>query len=106
MDKNLEKIRRRIKMKTNKCSFEHVSVFNSICKKHLKSHLNGIPLIAWQLQHNILWKGLLFLLFTTSIFAQIPQTISYQGVLTDASGNVKADGEYSISFSLYENENG
>jgi hypothetical protein len=29
---------------------------------------------------------------------------SYQGILTDASGNVKPDGAYSITFSFYENE--
>lgn len=41
-----------------------------------------------------------------SLTAQIPRTISYQGVLTDESGNPKADGNYSISFSLYEAETG
>jgi hypothetical protein len=39
-------------------------------------------------------------------FAQIPRTISYQGILTDASGNVKPDGDYSITFSFYESESG
>jgi hypothetical protein len=39
-------------------------------------------------------------------FAQIPRTISYQGVLTDAAGNVKPDGNYSITFSFYDSEAG
>lgn len=40
------------------------------------------------------------------LFAQIPRTISYQGVLTDNSGNPKADGNYDFTFSLYEAESG
>ena len=34
--------------------------------------------------------------------AQVPQTLNYQGVLTDAGGVVVADGDYSIVFSLYD----
>ncbi len=45
---------------------------------------------------------MLIFLFTTSLFSQIPHTISYQGVLTDSSGNPKPDGSYSFTFSLYE----
>ena len=33
--------------------------------------------------------------------ADVPQTMSYQGVLRDASGNPVADGDYSVSFTLY-----
>ncbi len=33
--------------------------------------------------------------------AQIPRTISYQGVLTDSLGNPKPDGTYTFTFSLY-----
>ena len=33
--------------------------------------------------------------------AQIPQTVSYQGVLTDASGNLVSDGAYDLTFKLY-----
>jgi hypothetical protein len=33
--------------------------------------------------------------------AQIPQTISYQGVLTDGAGTPEPDGSYNITFSLY-----
>ncbi|MFQ5650690.1 MAG: hypothetical protein ACE5IY_12175 [bacterium] len=35
-------------------------------------------------------------------WGQIPQTISYQGVLTDAEGNRVQDGNYQINFNLYE----
>lgn len=34
--------------------------------------------------------------------AQIPQTMSYQGVLTDADGNPVADGPVSLTFKLYD----
>ena len=46
------------------------------------------------------------ILFMSPLFAQIPHTISYQGVLTDTSGNPKPDGNYSFKFSLYENKTG
>jgi hypothetical protein len=38
--------------------------------------------------------------------AQIPRTISYQGVLADAAGNPKPDGDYAFIFRLYETSNG
>ncbi|MBC7186049.1 MAG: hypothetical protein H5U38_03340, partial [Calditrichaeota bacterium] len=34
--------------------------------------------------------------------AQIPQTMSYQGLLTDASGNPVPDGTYALTFRLYD----
>ncbi|HVO73309.1 MAG TPA: hypothetical protein VMT35_04755 [Ignavibacteriaceae bacterium] len=49
---------------------------------------------------------LALLLISTSIFAQIPKTISYQGLLNDNSGNPKPDGDYTIKFSFYENNAG
>lgn len=50
----------------------------------------------------------LFFMIAMSQFtlAQIPRTISYQGVLTDNTGNPKPDGDYSITFSFYEIEAG
>ena len=45
-------------------------------------------------------------LFEASLFAQIPHTISYQGLLTDAEGNPKPDGDYTITFSLYDSQTG
>ena len=48
---------------------------------------------------------LLFLLFAACILqtaqAQVPQTLGYQGVLTDADSNPLADDDYSLTFSLY-----
>src|SRR3989304_7161504 len=46
----------------------------------------------------------LFLVITISqfTFAQIPQTMSYQGVLTGADGNPVADGSYTLTFKLYD----
>ncbi|MFI5252040.1 MAG: hypothetical protein ACHQQQ_06360 [Bacteroidota bacterium] len=38
--------------------------------------------------------------------AQIPRTLSYQGVLTDSSGNPKPDGAYSFIFCIYDSPGG
>ncbi|NUM76187.1 hypothetical protein HUU40_17620 [candidate division KSB1 bacterium] len=34
--------------------------------------------------------------------AQIPETLTYQGVLTDASGKALSDGSYNLTFKLYD----
>ena len=34
--------------------------------------------------------------------AQIPRTLSYQGVLTDAAGKPRPDGDYQFTFQLYD----
>jgi|GEM_PF-1307762 len=39
-------------------------------------------------------------------WTQVPQTISYQGFLTDASGNPVSDGSYSLVFSIYNSASG
>jgi hypothetical protein len=38
----------------------------------------------------------------TEIDAQIPRTLSYQGVLTDAAGQLVPDGNYNLTFRLYD----
>ena len=50
---------------------------------------------------------LLFSLGTSS-FAQdpVPQSTAYMGYLTDAAGDVVADGDHSITFRLYEQASG
>jgi hypothetical protein len=49
-----------------------------------------------------------FLLFisTCAVEAQIPRTLSYQGVLSDTLGNPKPDGTYSFTFRLYPSSSG
>jgi len=42
------------------------------------------------------------LLFSTAISAQIPKTMSYQGVLADTSANAVADGNYNLTFRIYD----
>ena len=37
--------------------------------------------------------------------AQVPHTLSYQGVLTDTLGHARPDGEYSFTFRIYASEN-
>ncbi len=44
---------------------------------------------------------LLIALSVSIIWGQIPQTISYQGVLTDVKGKPVADGTYNLTFKLY-----
>lgn len=40
-------------------------------------------------------------LFSVTAFAQVPRTISYQGILTDASGNLLPDGNTTLTVKLY-----
>ncbi len=40
--------------------------------------------------------------FTFCVNAQVPQTLHYQGVLTDAEGTAVTDGSYSITFRIYD----
>ena len=42
---------------------------------------------------------LCFTIFATFAFAQAPQTLTYQGKLTDASGNA-TDGSLALNFKL------
>src|SRR5262249_38385815 len=45
---------------------------------------------------------LLTTLFAMPSFAQIPQTMSYQGVLTDNGGAIPPDGAYNFTFKIYD----
>ncbi len=49
---------------------------------------------------------LLFFLSMSAVRAQIPRTISYQGVLADASGNLLPDGNHALQLVLYDQEAG
>jgi len=57
---------------------------------------------------NIFFTVIVLLIFigTLSINAQIPRTLSYQGILTDSLGNPKTDGSYNLVFRLYDIESG
>ncbi|UCH10336.1 MAG: hypothetical protein JSU61_00115, partial [Fidelibacterota bacterium] len=50
--------------------------------------------------------GILAMILTASLiqsgWGAIPRTMSYQGVLNDASGNPVANGSYSITFTVYD----
>ncbi|HEX9656378.1 MAG TPA: hypothetical protein VGB89_05605, partial [Bacteroidota bacterium] len=37
---------------------------------------------------------------------QVPKTLSYQGVLTDTSGTQVPDGQYQVTFNLYDQQSG
>lgn len=47
-------------------------------------------------------SAILFVLGMQAAWGQILQTISYQGVLTDASGSAVPDGNYELTFKLYD----
>jgi hypothetical protein len=40
-------------------------------------------------------------LLISQLFSQVPQKMSYQGVLTDTDGNLVADGVYTMNFRMY-----
>jgi hypothetical protein len=44
---------------------------------------------------------ILFVSVFSPAVAQIPRTLSYQGVLTDNAGNQRPDGSYSFTFRFY-----
>jgi len=46
------------------------------------------------------------LLMTGNVAAEIPKTLSYQGILTDVNGNAVRDGDYPIIFRLYDTAEG
>ena len=46
------------------------------------------------------------LLTSVTAFAQVPRTLSYQGILTDASGNLLPDGNKNLTISLYADASG
>lgn len=49
---------------------------------------------------------LLFFLLIPAASAQIPRTLSYQGILTDTLGNPVPDGQHSVTFRLYATSTG
>jgi trimeric autotransporter adhesin len=56
---------------------------------------------------NVLLSTIFTLVFTSIIFSQdFPTTINYQGILKDAAGNIVENGNYDITFNLYNIESG
>jgi len=52
--------------------------------------------------HSLFIVTAVILLITSVCTAQIPRTMSYQGILADTLGNPKPDGSYAITFRLYD----
>ncbi len=50
--------------------------------------------------------ALQFSLLGQAAIADIPRTLNYQGILTDNSGTVVADGDYDLTFTLYDASSG
>jgi len=56
---------------------------------------------------SVLFALLICLYLSSNTLAQgIPQTINYQGILKDAAGVVVPNGDYSLTFKLYDAESG
>ncbi len=49
---------------------------------------------------------LVVLICSIPVRGQIPQTLSYQGVLTDANGVIVPDGKYTLTFKLFDADEG
>ena len=45
---------------------------------------------------------LCLLFLSVGAFAQVPQTLNFQGVLSGTDGNTVTDGDYDVTFALYE----
>ena len=54
------------------------------------------------MKRTLILSALLLVLTVQGSWGQIPQTISYQGVLTDASSTAVPDGTYRLNFNMYE----
>ena len=54
----------------------------------------------------LFWVLVCCLLVSQLALAEVPRTISYQGVLRDSDGTVVADGPYGMTFRLYDTETG
>ena len=50
--------------------------------------------------------GFVLFLALLPLQAQIPRTLSYQGIVTDAAGDAKPDGTYRFQFEIYDAETG
>jgi len=53
----------------------------------------------------IIFCVFLIVLFVGILSAQVPQTVSHQGVLTDTNGNAVPDGDYDLTFALSTSPN-
>ena len=54
------------------------------------------------MKNSSLALSLLLTLFCAASFAQVPQKISYQGLLTTTSGTPVTDGSYTLQFDIYD----
>ena len=53
------------------------------------------------MKHVLIILAVCVFVVSTLAYAQVPQTISYQGLLTTSSGTPIADGNYDLTFKLY-----
>ncbi|HPG39391.1 MAG TPA: hypothetical protein PLP19_01005 [bacterium] len=55
---------------------------------------------------SVLFFILVVIFLENLCLGQIPQTISYQGILSNADGSLVSDGNYTLTFKLYDNATG
>ncbi|HUL43774.1 MAG TPA: hypothetical protein VLY03_05410 [Bacteroidota bacterium] len=53
------------------------------------------------MKHSAVFLGFFFLLFTLQTVGQVPNTFSYQGLLTTTAGTPVVDGNYKLQFDLF-----
>jgi hypothetical protein len=54
------------------------------------------------MKQTFLLTQVLTILLCSMLLAQVPQTLNYQGILTDVNGEAVSDGSYEIIFNLYD----
>ncbi len=54
------------------------------------------------MKRSLILTALSFLVLAQLAWAQVPQTINYQGVLRDGGGNIVENGTYYVTFSIYD----
>jgi len=54
------------------------------------------------MKRSLILTALSFLALVQLAWAQVPQTINYQGVLRDGGGNIVENGTYYVTFSIYD----
>ncbi len=58
------------------------------------------------MKHALLFAVITTIVFCTSLYAQVPNKLSYQGLLTNSSGVPVIDGSYNLKFDLYNLSSG
>jgi len=75
-------------------------------RKHLRNKIFNLFLQEGSMRYRILFLVVVGLFVFGSVYADVPKLINFQGRLTDASGKFVPDGNYSLTFRLYNDSTG